>query len=146
MYTRCAGSYSEMYTFVSQRTPLLPKRPSNPNAAFIVSAFKTAGNLDSLDRSWTVQYWIGSQRPQPVFSKFFLVLYSANQLEIYWVPSWFRPVSTGSVLDSLDRSWTYWSGADYVVEHIPKSLRLERLTFHKLLRHGGHGHGKENNG
>lgn len=47
------GSYSEMYTFVSQGIPLLPKRPSNPNAAFIVSAFKTAGNLDSLDRSWT---------------------------------------------------------------------------------------------
>jgi len=44
-----AGSYSEMYTFVSPNTPLLPKRPSNPNAAFIVSAFKTAGNLDSLD-------------------------------------------------------------------------------------------------
>jgi len=78
-----------MYTFVSQSTPLLPKRPSNPNAAFIVSAFKTAGNLDS-----------------------------------------------------LDRSWTYWSGADYVVEHIPKSLNLERVTFHKLLRPGGHG--KEN--
>jgi len=81
-----------MYTFVSQTTPLLPKRPSNPNAAFIVSAFKTAGNLDS-----------------------------------------------------LDRSWTYWSGADYVVEHIPKSLNLERVTFHKLLRQGGsQGHGKEN--
>jgi len=46
-----AGSYCEMYTFVSPSTPLLPKRPSNPNAAFIVSAFKTAGNLDSLDRS-----------------------------------------------------------------------------------------------
>jgi len=85
-----------MYTFVSQNTPLLPKRPSNPNAAFIVSAFKTAGNLDS-----------------------------------------------------LDRSWTYWSGADYVVEHIPKSLNLERVTFHKLIRqpggsHGGHGAGKDN--
>ena len=80
-----------MYTFVSHGTPLLPKRPSNPNAAFIVSAFKTAGNLDS-----------------------------------------------------LDRSWTYWSGADYVVEHIPKSLGLERVTFHKLLRQSaGHGHAKD---
>ena len=87
-----AGSYSEMYTFVSASTPLLPKRPSNPNAAFIVSAFKTAGNLES-----------------------------------------------------LDRSWTYWSGADYVVEYIPKSLSLERVTFHKLLRHGGGGAGGKDN-
>lgn len=48
---------------------------------------------------------------------------------------------------SLDRSWTYWSGADYVVEHIPKSLHLERVTFHKLLRQPGAGHssqGKDN--
>jgi len=68
-----------MYTFVARRTPLLPKRPSNPNTAFIVSAFKTAGNLDS-----------------------------------------------------LDKTWTYWSGADYIVENIPKNLKLERVTFHKL--------------
>jgi len=80
----CEGCYSEMYTFVNPETPLLPKRPSNPNAAFIVSAFKTAGNLES-----------------------------------------------------LDRSWTYWSGAEHVVEHIPKNLSLERVTFHKLLRPGG---------
>jgi len=48
-------------------------------------------------------------------------------------------------VDSLDRSWTYWSGADYVVEHIPKCLSLERVTFHKSLLHqvagpGGHHH------
>jgi len=62
-----------------------------------------------------------------------------------------RPVfreNSKSVSRSPDRSWTYWSGADYVVEHIPKSLRLERVTFHKLLRHGSGvshgGHGKDN--
>lgn len=68
-----------MNTFVARGTALLPKRPSNPNTAYIVSAFKTAGNLDN-----------------------------------------------------LDRTWTYWSGADYIVENIPRSLRLERVTFHKL--------------
>lgn len=73
------GGYLEMHTFVGRRTPLLPKRPSNPNTAYVVSAFKTAGNLDN-----------------------------------------------------LDRTWTYWSGADYIVENIPKHLKLERLTFHKL--------------
>lgn len=81
---RIAGGYCEKHTFVDRRASLLPKRPSNPNAAYIVSAFKTAGNLDS-----------------------------------------------------LDRTWTYWSGADYIVENIPKALRLERVTFHKL-KHGGH--------
>ena len=77
----CSGSYGEMYTFVSASTALLPKRPSNPNAAFIVSAFKTAGNLDS-----------------------------------------------------LDRSWTYWSGADYVVEHIPRSPAVQfQFRFISLI-------------
>ena len=69
-----------MCTYVTPDTPLLPKRPTNPNTAFSLSAFKTVGNLEN-----------------------------------------------------LDRSWTYWSGADYIVENIPKSLKLERLTFHRLL-------------
>lgn len=82
-----SGGYIEMHTFVGRRTPLLPKRPSNPNTAYIVSAFKTAGNLDS-----------------------------------------------------LDKTWTYWSGADYIVENLPKHLKLERVTFHKLK----YGHEKDN--
>ena len=32
----------------------------------------------------------------------------------------------------LDKSWSYWSGADLIVETIPSILRLQRLTFHKL--------------
>jgi len=39
---------------------------------------------------------------------------------------------TSGNLDSLDKTWSYWSGADYIVENIPPSLRLERVTFHKL--------------
>jgi len=31
-----------------------------------------------------------------------------------------------------------------VVEHIPKFLSLERVTFHKLLRQGGHGQARDN--
>ncbi|ESO01380.1 hypothetical protein HELRODRAFT_174935 [Helobdella robusta] len=76
---KARGVYQEMCTYVTPHTPLLPKRPSNPNTAFSVSAFKTVGNLNS-----------------------------------------------------LDQNWTYWSGADYIVENIPKRLKLERVTFHKI--------------
>jgi hypothetical protein len=75
-----SGGYRELHTFVDPRIPLLPKRPSNPNTAYIVSAFMTSGNLDN-----------------------------------------------------LDRTWSYWSGADYIVENIPQSLKLERVTFHKII-------------
>jgi len=74
------GGYRELHTFVERQTPLLPKRPSNPNTAYILSAFMTSGNLDN-----------------------------------------------------LDKTWSYWSGADYIVENIPPSLKLERVTFHKIL-------------
>ena len=40
---------------------------------------------------------------------------------------------TSGNLDNLDRTWSYWSGADYIVENIPPSLKLERVTFHKIL-------------
>ena len=78
MYT---GAYKELHTFVDKETSLLPKRPSNPNTAYILSAFMTSG----------------------------------------------------SNLESLDRTWSYWSGADYIVENIPPSLKLERITFHKMI-------------
>ena len=44
---------------------------------------------------------------------------------------------TSGSLDNLDRTWSYWSGADYIVENIPASLKLERITFHKILHNGG---------
>jgi len=75
-----AGSYKELHTFIGRHTTLLPKRPSNPNTAYIVSAFMTSGNLDS-----------------------------------------------------LDKTWSYWSGADFIVENMPASLKLERITFHKVV-------------
>lgn len=78
------GSYKELHTFIGRHTTLLPKRPNNPNTAYIVSAFMTSGNLDS-----------------------------------------------------LDKTWSYWSGADYIVENIPPSLKLERVTFHKVTTGGG---------
>jgi len=74
------GRYKELHTFIGRHTTLIPKRPSNPNTAYIVSAFMTSGNLDS-----------------------------------------------------LDKTWSYWSGADYIVENIPPSLKLERITFHKVV-------------
>jgi hypothetical protein len=40
---------------------------------------------------------------------------------------------TSGNLDNLDRTWSYWSGADYIVENIPQSLKLERVTFHKII-------------
>lgn len=40
---------------------------------------------------------------------------------------------TSGNLDNLDRTWSYWSGADYIVENIPPSLKLERVTFHKII-------------
>jgi len=43
---------------------------------------------------------------------------------------------TSGNLDSLDKTWTYWSGADYIVENIPPSLQLERVTFHKVAGSG----------
>jgi hypothetical protein len=46
---------------------------------------------------------------------------------------------TSGNLDNLDRTWSYWSGADYIVENIPPSLKLERITFHKIV--GGNGGG-----
>ena len=79
LFSNLGHSFRELYTFVDRNTPLLPKRPSNPNTAFIVSAFKALGSLDN-----------------------------------------------------LDKTWSYWSGADYIVECIPKMLKLERVTFHKV--------------
>lgn len=40
---------------------------------------------------------------------------------------------TSGNLDNLDKTWSYWSGADYIVENIPPSLKLERVTFHKII-------------
>jgi len=83
VYCVSVGSYKELHTFIGRQTTLVPKRPSNPNTAYIVSAFMTSGNLDS-----------------------------------------------------LDKTWSYWSGADYIVENIPPSLKLERITFHKVVVDG----------
>jgi hypothetical protein len=47
-----------MFSFVDPNVPLLPKRPSNPNTAYIVSAFRTSGNLPELDSNWS--YWSGA--------------------------------------------------------------------------------------
>ena len=74
------GKYCELYTFVDKHTSHLPKRPSNPNTAYILSAF----------------------------------------------------LSPGGNLDNLDKTWSYWSGADYIVENIPSHLKLERVSFHKI--------------
>ncbi len=78
-----SGGYKEIFSFVDRHTPVLPKRPQNPLAAYIVSAFKVFG----------------------------------NQIQ-------------------LDRSWSSWSGADLVVESIPKALSLQRLSFHKCRQRG----------
>ena len=43
---------------------------------------------------------------------------------------------TSGNLDNLDKTWSYWSGADYIVENIPSSLKLERVTFHKIVNNG----------
>jgi len=40
---------------------------------------------------------------------------------------------TSGNLDSLDKTWSYWSGADFIVENMPSSLKLERITFHKVV-------------
>ena len=69
-----------MYTFIDPSLPVLPKRSSNPNVAYIISIFRSVGNLDNLDRTWTV-----------------------------------------------------WSGADFIVTHAPKELKLQRLTLHKVV-------------
>ena len=38
----------------------------------------------------------------------------------------------------LDETWSTWSGADFIVEHIPKVLGLQRVTFHKVKYNHGY--------
>ncbi len=58
MFVPVTAAYGEMYTFVDPVLPFLPKRSSNPNVAYIVSSFKTVGNHEALDHTWSI--WSGA--------------------------------------------------------------------------------------
>ena len=73
-----------MYTFIDPALPFLPKRSSSPNVAYIVSAFKSEGDPDTLDHTWSI-----------------------------------------------------WSGADFIVANVPDDLKLQRVTLHKQVKSGG---------